>query len=370
MLRLPRRAFEALFDEVRRAGSWVRELARSDGSARRTLAQTLKATGAAILAWWIAAEALELTMPYVAPLVAMIMVRDTVYWSILSGLQQVAAVAIGLTFAYGALALTESTTAALALALPLTLLIGRSYRLDDQGIYAPFAALFLLTLNQPEQEYLRWRLLETVLGAGIGTLVNLSVLPPVHIGKGKSHRRHVAASTAGILRDLAAGLREGFGREWALEWVTRASELDDRISNLRATLREGRRSLWLNPRWPYRRHGDAVDSDFHAADRLSLAAESVQTITDILGNASRDDMPDHALGREFAERYARFLDLLADAIPDAVFGEYDPSMSQEVMSAFGELEAVLDGVVDRVPDAEMRGALLLAARQLLHDLAE
>lgn len=366
--RLWSRLSRAAATDARHGRSRVAELAYRGSESRLQLAQALKSAAAAALAWWLAAEVLNLKLPYVAPLAALIMVRETVYGSILSGLRQVTAVAAGLTLAFLALALTDSSTLSMALVLPFAVLIGRYHRLDDQGIYTSFAALFLLTLGDADQDYLRWRLVETAMGAAIGAAINLVVLPPVQLGRATTLRRRITADTGELLGDLADGLREGFDRHRAWDWVVRAARLQEQVEGLRTSLREGRESLWMNPRWPHRWHWDAIEDGFRSAERLALATTSVQTVTDIFRDASRDDMPEHRLDGGFSGGYTRVLDRLAELVPDGVEAKADREQVERATAALRELETGLDGGVSGSPDAELRGSLLLAARRMLHDL--
>lgn len=355
---------------MRRGRTLLVELAHRGSESRLGLAQTLKATAAAVLAWWLAAEVLTLQLPYVAPLAALIMVRETIYGSLLSGLRQVAAVAVGVTLAYAALAATGSSILSMALVLPFALLIGRYHRLDDQGIYTSFAALFLLVLGEADRDYLWWRLIETAMGAAIGAAVNLAVLPPVRLNRARRLQRHTAERTGELLGELAEGLREGFDRREAWNWGVRATELRDQVTRLRTSLHEGIESLWMNPRRSRRRRRGAIDEGFYVSDRLAMATASVLTITDCLRDADRDDMPGHWLDDGFSAEYARVLDHLADLAPDGAAAKADRARIERTSAALGDLESQLNDDVAASPDAELRGSLLLAARRLLHDLSE
>ncbi|GFN08910.1 hypothetical protein Smic_74660 [Streptomyces microflavus] len=165
--------------EVRWSVRSAREVA---GPERDTLVQSLKAAAAAIAAWAVSGWWFQTPMALLAPWTAIAMVGSTVYQSVRTGTQQFAIIALGTVWASGAMALTrDRTMAAMLLTLPFMMLLGNYRRFGNQGIYGATTALFVITAGVSSTSTVGHRLLETLIGAAIGLLVNAFVLPPVHL---------------------------------------------------------------------------------------------------------------------------------------------------------------------------------------------
>jgi uncharacterized membrane protein YgaE (UPF0421/DUF939 family) len=360
-------------DGVRFAHSAV----ATNGREREVLTQILKAGAAAVLAWAVADRLLQLPLPYVAPLAAMLMVSTTVYRSVLSGVRRVVAVAIGVVLALLVANWAPSKELAMAIVLPVTLLLGQWRRLGDQGLYSAFAALFMITFGQPEGGYVLYRLLETGLGVVMGTAINLLVFPPVHVRSVRDAAQRAAGDASQLLRDIADGLRADWSEEDARIWARRAAGLDDRVSELRETLRLGRESLRFNPRKRVTGKSEPVSRYRPVTERIDRAAESVQTITDALSDAAVDRDSDNALTPQFLARYSALLHSAAATLGTQLSGratENNPARQDQPTTPMSEQLVDVEQQLARqnsrpaTPGQEVGGSLLLAARQLAHDL--
>ncbi|MFD0392503.1 aromatic acid exporter family protein [Streptomyces nogalater] len=99
--------------------------------------QAVKAALAAWVAWAVAGWWLKAPVAFVAPWVAVVLVESTVYRSIAHGLQQLAAIAAGTIAATAVGLLLPSEVAAMAVVLPLAMLLGQWRRLGSQGCTRP-----------------------------------------------------------------------------------------------------------------------------------------------------------------------------------------------------------------------------------------
>jgi uncharacterized membrane protein YgaE (UPF0421/DUF939 family) len=356
---------------------FARNAVASNGREREVLTQILKAAAAAVLAWAVADRLLQLPLPYVAPLAAMLMVSTTVYRSVLSGVRRVVAVAIGVVLALLVANWAPSKELAMAIVLPVTLLLGQWRRLGDQGLYSPFAALFMITFGQPEGGYVLYRLLETGLGVVVGTAINLLVFPPVHVRSVRDAAQRAAGDASQLLRDIADGLPADWSDEDARIWSHRAAGLDDRVSELRETLRLGRESLRFNPRKRVTGKSESVSRYRQVTERIDRAAESVQTITDALSDAAMDRDSDKALTPQFLARYSALLHSAAATLGTQLSGRAtgnNPARQDQPTAPMSEQLVDVEQQLARqssrpaTPGQEVGGSLLLAARQLTHDL--
>ncbi|MFF6999685.1 aromatic acid exporter family protein [Streptomyces sp. NPDC008313] len=231
----------------------VRRAVTEAGPERTTAVQSLKAAGAAVLAWALAGWWWGAPMAFLAPWTALFLMQSTVYRSLLSALQQLVVVVLGTLLAAAAGALTGNQMAAMALALPLTVLLGNYARFGTQGMYAPTAALFVLAYGSYSGHDIAHRLLETLLGAVIGIGVNALVLPPVHSRRVGQLRALVPRSSGELLHTAADGLAEDRAGEEARGWYDRAERLTDLVTDLREARRWSEESRRTNPALRLRR---------------------------------------------------------------------------------------------------------------------
>lgn len=181
---------------------------RGPGRERDLVVQSLKAAGAATLAWAVSGWWLQDPVALMAPWVAVVLVQATVYRSLFKGLQQLVAIAVGTLLAAGAEALTGNTLASVALVLPVVMLLSNWPRLGDQGIYGPTTALFTLTSGPVSGLTVSHRLLQALLGAAIGIAVNALVFPPVHLRNVRENLSRLARGTEETLTGIAEGLAQ------------------------------------------------------------------------------------------------------------------------------------------------------------------
>ncbi|SED01777.1 FUSC family protein [Streptomyces melanosporofaciens] len=226
---------------------------RGPGRERDLLVQSLKAAGAATLAWAVSGWWLQDPVALMAPWVAVVLVQATVYRSLFKGLQQLVAIAVGTLLAAGAEALTGNTLASVALVLPVVMLLSNWPRLGDQGIYGPTTALFTLTSGPVSSLTVSHRLLQALLGAAIGIAVNALILPPVHLRDVRENLGSVARGAEDALASMAEGLaEEGWSEDTAAGWQRLSDRLQQRQESLRSARLWSHESLRLNPRLPWK----------------------------------------------------------------------------------------------------------------------
>ncbi|MFD4576223.1 aromatic acid exporter family protein [Streptomyces sp. NPDC058417] len=205
------------------------------GRERDIAVQAFKAGVAAVLSWLVARVWLDDPMALLAPWVAILLVRTTVYGSIRQAAQQWTAVCVGTLGASAAQAVTGDTLGALALSVPLLMVLADWPRLGDQGVHAATTAVFTLASGAVSATALGHRVGQTALGAVIGVAVNILVLPPVHLRNVRENLAGLARETGELLDRVAHGLGEG---DWdagtAAGWTRSAAALERRRAGLRA----------------------------------------------------------------------------------------------------------------------------------------
>lgn len=306
---------EEVRQEARSTGRAVRLAWTGPGRERDLALLSLKAALAGLIAWMIAGLLLQAPLPFIAPWVAVVLVRSTVYQSVAQALQQLGAIAGGTVLATTGGATLGSATAAMAVVLPVTLLLGNWPRLGDQGIYGATAALFVLTSGDMSVDAATARLLESLLGAAVGVGVNMLVLPPVHLRSTRTAVRAVIDEASQTLTAVAEGLSGSWGHREARDWDERARRLFSLIGQARSALDRGRESTWLNPdrrnRAELRRRHGSFTHTVHVLEQLS---DYLSDLTRTLVEASDD-----RTGRPRPEEgvtvlYTRFLHDVAAAV--------------------------------------------------------
>ncbi|MBT3150338.1 FUSC family protein [Streptomyces sp. CHD11] len=376
------RAREAVRWDVRSAGRAARAAWRGPGRERDLVVQSLKAAAAALLAWLLAQVWLGDPMALMAPWVALVLVQATVYSSIVQGVRQFAAICVGALVASGAQAVTGDTTGALALSVPVLVLLSNWPRFGDQGIYAATTAVFTIATGTVSAAAVGHRLGQAALGAVIGIAVNAFVLPPVHLRDVRENLAALARESGDVLHSLAGDLREG---EWdaqtAAGWVQASARLQDRLEALRSARGWSRESLRLTSgilRSLHRAPTEALPPP-EEDQRFSRVAGHLTALTRGLAVAADEERTPAAPDTAVLRCYAELLELLGDgcrADADRLTGSgerADPLLDERTEAVMRELhERLQEGLREHAgrdaARAAVLGTLLLQAENLWAEL--
>ena len=376
------RAVDAVRWEAGSVGRAARAVVRGPGRERDLLVQSLKAALAALLAWLVAQVWLGDPMALMAPWVALVLVQATVYSSLVTGARQFAAICVGALVASGAQAVTDDNTGALALSVPVLVLLSNWRRFGDQGIYAATTAVFTIASGTVSVEAVGHRLGQAALGAVIGVAVNAFVLPPVHLRDVRENLAALAREAGEVLSAVAGDLREG---EWdaqtAVGRLNTAKRLQDRLDALRSARGWSRESLLLTSGWLrtlHRAPTEALPSE-DEDERLGRVTGHVTALTRSLAVAADEERSAAVPDPEVLRSYGKLLELLADscrAEADRLLGEKepgDPLLDERTDAAMRELHTALqEGLTQEAGQGAARtavlGTLVLQAENLWADL--
>jgi hypothetical protein len=231
-------------------------LARWRGDTSPLGLRTAKTTLAAVISWELALRLPGTQPPVLAPLTALLVTQLTLVKTITGSLQRVASVTAGVLLALAVADLLGLHWWSVGLVIFASLALGQVLKLGPHRIEVPISALLVMTLGGTPG-IARTRVLETLIGAGVGVVVNAVLVPPVYLQPAGEAIYELADDMAKVLEGAAADLREGWSGEDAYERLLEARELDGQVGEAREAVGRAEDSLRLNPR--RRLVGDPTD---------------------------------------------------------------------------------------------------------------
>ncbi len=209
--------------------------------------QALRSTAAAVISYVIALRLSSEPNPLTAPLTALLVVQVTLYSTLTTGIRRVNSVVVGVLIAIGFSVLVGLTWWSLGLLILASLVVGHLVRVDEFVPEVAISAMLVLGVTQVADT--AWdRVLETLIGAAVGLLINLLVAPPVWVGPAGAAITDLATRMSRLLNHLG---EESLGTgkvEQAAARLHEARRLDNDIAQVDASLRQAEDSLRLNPR--------------------------------------------------------------------------------------------------------------------------
>lgn len=348
--------------------------------------RTAKTTLAAVLAFQVADMLHTSAQPILAPLTALLVVQLTLYSTLTSGLDRILAVVSGVLVAVGVAGLTGLTWWSLGATVALSLIVGRLLRLGPNLLEVPISAMLVLaaastsigfTPGSPGlQSTATGRVVETLIGAVVGILVNVLIAPPLYIQPAHDAMGELVSKLSGFSREFAGAMRGDWNRAHADRFLQDARRLGREVERADEHLGRTEESARLNPR------GRAARE---AQPRLRTAFIGLEHAYVSLRNLSRavldrtfyaPDTEDSAYPPAARAALADVLDAFADAMdrvdPIATDEPSAPQDRHRVTEQFAELLARRDRLatlllVDPATDAaawEQHGALLAAVDRL------
>ncbi|HEU4896159.1 MAG TPA: aromatic acid exporter family protein, partial [Actinomycetota bacterium] len=209
--------------------------------------RTAKTTLAAVIAWELAQRLPGTEPPVLAPLTALLVTQLTIVKTITGSLQRVASVTAGVLLALAVAELLGLHWWSIGLVIFVSLALGQVLKLGPHRMEVPISALLVMTLGGTTG-VARTRVLETLIGAGVGVVVNAVLVPPVYIRPAGEAIYELADDMARVLEGAAQDLAEGWSGEDAYERLLEARELDGDTREAREAVGQAEDSLRLNPR--------------------------------------------------------------------------------------------------------------------------
>ncbi len=240
-----------------RSARLVRRIARS--SVRRfrrgwraSLARTVRLTGAATAAYVVADVLLEKgslhdSRPILATLTALLIVQVTLVGTVSDTLKRIASVMAGVSVAIVFSSFAAFNVVTLTVLIAASLTVGQILRLGPHLLEVPISAMLVLNLGGSETAA-GGRIVETIIGAAVGLLVNLVFPPQLQKQSVGAAIEHFALELGELLDAVADEIVDELRPERAEQWLADARQLSASVADLDRRLAEGEQSRRLNPR--------------------------------------------------------------------------------------------------------------------------
>ncbi|MEU7120693.1 FUSC family protein [Streptomyces zaomyceticus] len=289
--------------------------------------QTVRSTAAATLSYVVALNLSAEPAPLTAPLTALLVVQVTLYSTLTTSMRRVTSVVVGVLIAIAFSALVGLTWWSLALVILASLVVGRFVRVEEFIPEVAISAMLVLGVTQVADR--AWdRVLETLIGAVVGLLFNVVLVPPVWVDTAGDSIVDLARRMRRLLIDIGAELADPHDRpepartsggvassasvERARARLHEARVLDNDVADVDAALRQAEDSLRLNPR--------VKEGLLHrivlrtGLDTLEICAVVLRVLTRTFSDLSRERRGSVPFGRETAEALRETVRHLGDVL--------------------------------------------------------
>lgn len=265
-------------------------------SKRTPLLQVAKSAIATVAAWFVAGWLIPGPIPVFAAIAALLVVQPSLNQSFTRAIERTIGVIIGVIVAAGLGLVLGNGSWVIAVAIVLALLISWALRMTPgAGNQVAISAMLVLALGATTPGYALDRIIETLLGAVIGFVVNVLVVPPVALGPAHRTIADLGTELAATLDRLAAALVTPQTPAQLTELLVQARLLRPMKDAADGAISAAGDSLTLNPR--ARVHRTELDELQASLDRFN------PIVTQTIGmTRAFCDRYDDALDREPAVR--------------------------------------------------------------------
>ncbi|MBB2976802.1 uncharacterized membrane protein YgaE (UPF0421/DUF939 family) [Microbacterium endophyticum] len=223
---------------------------------RRTpLLQVLKSAIATIAAWLAASLVFPDATPVFAAIAALLVVQPSLNQSLAKALERSAGVIAGVAVASGLGMLFGEANWVVVIAIALGLLIAWALKMTAATAnQVAISAILVIALGQTTPGYAVDRVLETILGAAIGVIANVAIVPPLALQPARERIDALGQEIAQTLDRLADSITSERTRSNLEELLLTARLLRPMQQSAQAAIDVSVDSLTLNPRARTHRH--------------------------------------------------------------------------------------------------------------------
>jgi len=246
-------------------------------------------TGATVAAFLVAQLAgLHTPPPLIAALTALLVVQATLSSTLVNGVQRVLSVVSGVALAVLFVAVVGLSWWSLAALVAASILVGQLLRLGPHLVEVPISAMLVLGVGASGAESVGGdRVLETLIGAAVGMLVNVVFPPAVQTRYAAQSVERFAGEIAGLLEEAAAALLLGpVTEDQSARWLQDARRLNRHVPRLDRALAHAEESRRLNVR--ALRVARETAGMRSGLDALEYTSVSLRTLFRVIDDATRE----------------------------------------------------------------------------------
>lgn len=273
---------------------------------RRAPALQLAKTAVAMVAAWLICAWLFPggPPPVFAAIAALLVVQPSLNQSYLKAVERSAGVVVGVLVASGVSLFVPEPTWALLLSVVLGLAVAWAVRMTAGTTnQVAISALLVIAMGQATPDYAFERVIETLIGAALGFVVNLLLVPPVTIAPAREAVEALGGEIAATLERLADALDRPRTQAQLAEMMVTARLLRPMRDSADATIEAAHESLTLNPRGG--RHRGALADIVALRERFSPIVTQVVGMTRALFDRYDDGLADDPVVIGIAEQLRR-----------------------------------------------------------------
>lgn len=245
---------------------------------RPSILQAAKSAIATMGAWLLAGWLIPGPPPVFAAIAALLVVQPSINQSLTKGVERTVGVVVGVVIAsLLGVALGNGTGVVLVAIAAAFVLVWLLRMTPGTGNQVVISAMLVLALGTASAGYALDRVIETLLGAAVGVVVNVAVVPPVAIEPAQRALQAVGSELATSMERLVEASGTPRSASELADMLARARALRPLIGDAEEAIRAGEESLTLNPR--ARRHRDRLTEYRATLDRFGPIATQVIGMT-------------------------------------------------------------------------------------------
>lgn len=245
---------------------------------RSSLLQVVKSALAAIAAWLVAAWLIPGPLPVFAAIAALLVVQPSLNQSLTKAIERTVGVVAGVLIASGLGIAFGGSTWVILLSVLIAMLVAWALRVTPTtGNQVAISAMLVLALGTATPGYALDRVLETLIGALIGFVVNVALVPPVSVAAARRSVDALGEELAASLERLADAVVAPQTPAQLEELMLTARLMRPMRDAAETAITAGAESLTLNPR--ARGHRDELDRLQALLDRFTPVVTQVIGMT-------------------------------------------------------------------------------------------
>lgn len=349
----------------------VREAARRSwapvrafqAATRTPFLQVAKTAVAAVVTWFVCSF-VATEPPVFGAIAAIIVVQPSVNQSLSRGIERSIGVIVGVVIAYLVALVFGAPGWLILVAIVVSLLVAWALRFPASStVQVPISAMLVLAIGAQTPGYAVDRIIETIIGAVIGIVVNWLIVPPIAIKPAHEavavFGREVAATMDGLATVLSAPTDEAFRTKLLVE----ARLLRPMQAKGQAALDAATETLKFNPRRSA--HRDELAADAELLAMLGIVTTRVlgmaRALNDRFDETLHEEPAAHGIGEEL-RRAAHDLRLVMErqALP--------PHEAEALAAEEPALTAPLQAVVPNSLHWILIGSLLEDLRRVREEI--